>query len=245
MKIDPAKQLFREYRFAESVAAYRHQLRDAPDNWANIEGIAHSLMAVGEFAEAIPYLEKVDRYASGLHPGATGRQIELSVCHWMIGERTIARDLIRTLVIAVRDGRIYYTDAAGGVEQGLILCYMSVTSDARSDIDLAMNYLKKLARRSLIRSWPGPAALFLLGGLTFGEMVKDATGFAGLVQAKAEAEKDVLKRRWLVDALFAAGTERRMAGDEAGCHFLMGECAGLTHPKVEYVWYLAQNDVTA
>jgi hypothetical protein len=200
-------------------------------------------MAVGEFAEAIPYLEKFDKYASSLHPGAMGRQIELSVCHWMIGERTTARDIIKSLVVAVRDGKVYYTDAAGGVGQGLILCYMAVTSGARSDMDLAMNYLKKLAGRDLIKSWPGPAALFLLGGLSFGETLKDATGTADLTQAKAVAQKDVLKRRWLVDTLFAAGTERRMAGDEAGCRLLMRECAGLPHPKVEYEWYLAQSEM--
>jgi hypothetical protein len=111
--IDPAKELFRENRFAESVALYRRQLRDARDSWMNIAGLSHSLMAVGEFAEAIPYLEKFDKYASSLHPGAMGRQIELSVCHWMIGERTTARDIIKSLVVAVRDGKVYYTDAAG------------------------------------------------------------------------------------------------------------------------------------
>jgi hypothetical protein len=52
-----------------------------------------------------------------------------------------------------------------------------------------------------------------------------------------------MKRRHLVDILFAAGTERRMAGDEAGCRMLMSECASLTHPQVEYIWYLANGEV--
>jgi len=240
----PAWKLFKSYSFAEAAEAYKRQLRDAPDDWGNIEGMGHALMAVGEFAEAIPYLERVDKYASSLHPGAMGRQIELSICHWLIGEHEAACDIIKGLVIAVRDGKVYYTDAAGGVGQGLILCYMAVTSGVRSDIDLSMNYLKKLAGRDLIKSWPGPAALFLLGGLTFGDAVRDATGSADLAQAKATAEQDLLKRRHLVDVLFAAGTERRMAGDEAGCKTLMSECAGLSHPQVEYVWYLAKGEAS-
>ena len=43
--------------------------------------------AVGAFAEAIPYLEKADKEAWDSNPGTQGRQIELSVCHWLIGER--------------------------------------------------------------------------------------------------------------------------------------------------------------
>jgi tetratricopeptide (TPR) repeat protein len=243
--IDPARELFRKYRFADSVAAYRRQLRDAPEDWANIEGMGHALMAAGEFAEAIPYLQEVDKYASGSHPGALGRQIELSVCHWTIGERVTARDIIKGLVIAVRDGTVHYTDAAGGVTQGLMLCYMAVTLHARPDVDLAMKYLKKLATRRRIQYWPGPAALFLLGGFTFGEAVKNATGSADLTKAKAIAEQDLLKRRHLVDILFAGATERRISGDEAGCRILMSECAGLTHPQVEYIWYLAKGEAAA
>jgi hypothetical protein len=241
--IDPARQLYHDYRFAESVAAYRRQLGDAPDAWANIEGMGHALMAIGEFAEAIPYLERIDRYY-GESPGKPGRQIDLSICRWMIGEREIGCEIIKNLVIAVRDGKVYYTDIAGVVTQGLILCYMAATLHVRPDIDLAMKFMKKLAARGRIQYWPGPAALFLLGGLTFGDAVKDATGVADLAQAKAVAEQHLMTRRQLVDILFAAATERRMAGDEAGCHFLMSECAGLTHPQVEYIWYLAKGEAS-
>lgn len=242
--IDQAKQLYYEYRFTESVTAYRRQLRDAPDSWANIGGMAHALMAVGEFAEAIPYLEDIHKHYIDTNPRSPGSTIELSICHWMTGDREIACDVIKSLVVAVRDGKVSYTDLAGGVEQGLILCYMGATLTERPDVDLAMKYMKKLATRRRIQYWPGPAALFLLGGITFGDAVKSATGCADLAQAKATAEQDLMKRRHLVDILFAAGIERRMAGDEAGCRMLMSECASLTHPQVEYIWYLAKGEVS-
>jgi hypothetical protein len=75
--------------------------------------------------------------------------------------------------------------------------------------------------------------------------VKNATGSADLTQARAIAEQDLMKRRHLVVLLFAAATERRMVGDEAGCRLLMAECAGLTHPQVEDIWYLAKGEVAA
>jgi tetratricopeptide (TPR) repeat protein len=244
--INPAYELFRSYRFKEAVEAYRRQLREGPDTeWANLAGLAHSLLATGEFSEAIPYLEKITVHDREPLPGSPGCDEELSVCYWMIGERLQALGIVRDLVVGVRDGKIHYTDFAGGVSQGLILCYMAATLRAWPDVDLAMNYLKKLSTRPRIKNWPGPAALFLLGGLTFGEVVKDATGSADLAQAKKVAEKDLLERRWLTNILFAAGTERRMAGDEAGSRLFFTECASLTNPLVEYEWYLAKSEATA
>ena len=243
--ISPARKFYKDYRFHESVVAYRGQLRDAPDDWANIDGLAHALMALGEFTEAIPYLERVHEHGVKSNPGSAGCQIELAICHWMIGDRAAALEIIRRLVVAVRDRKVVFTDIAGGVEQGLILCYMATTLHALNDVDLAMKYLKNLATRTRIQYWPGPAALFLLGAITFGEAVKSATGSADLAEAKTIAERDLMTRRSLVVLLFAAATERRMADDGAGCRILMNECASLTHPQVEYIWYLAKGEAAA
>lgn len=246
MKTNPARQLLDLYRFSEAVDAYKLQLHEVPeDKWANMGGLARSLMGAGEFAEAVPYLERLNEYEHGLLPGNLGREIQLSVCHWMVGDRMAALNMIKELVIAVRDGKIGYTDIAGGVTQGLMLAYMAITLHVLPDVDIAMNYLKNLAKARRIQYWPGPAAMFLLGGITFGEAVKDATGNPDPAQAKAIAERDLMKRRKLTSILFAAGTERRMAGDEAGCKMFMTECAGLTNPLVEYEWYLAKYEASA
>jgi len=243
--INPARDLFDSYRFKEAVEAYRRQLREGPESeWANLSGLSLALMGAGEFAAAIPYLEKVSEHRHEELRGSLGCEIELSVCHWMIGDRMQALGIIKALVIAVRDRKIHYTDFAGGVTQGLILCYMAATLHVPSDVDLAMNYLKKLATRPRIRNWPGPAALFLLGGISFGEAVKNATGSADLAQARKIAEPHVMTRRYLTNILFAAATER-MAGDEAGCRMFMAECASLTNPLAEDAWYLAKSEVAA
>lgn len=246
VKINPALQLFIDRRFDEAVEAYRRQLREDPQKeWPNLAGLAKSLLASGRYAEAIPIFEKVSDYESRPFPGLLGRQEQLCVCHWMIGDREGALEIVKEWVVAVRDRRIVFTDSAGGVTQGVILCYMAITLHSKSDVDLAMKYLKKLTTRSWIKFWPGQAAQFLLGGLTFGEALKEATGFADLAEVRKIAEQDGMKRRKLADILFTAGTERRMAGDEAGCRMFMAECAGLANPLVEYEWYLAKSEVPA
>lgn len=238
-----ARQLFKARRFEEAVEAYRQQLQNDPHNKCiNLAGLAESLMASGQYSKAIPLFEEVSSDQSSAIPGALGCQEQLSVCHWMMGDRETALNIVREWVIAVRDGRITFTDFAGGVSQGLILCYMAITLRSVADVDLAMNYLKTLASRPRIKNWPGPAALFLLGGLTFGEAIKNATDTA---QSKPKADQDGWLRRYLAPLLFAAGTERRMAGDEEGARKFFTECASLTNPLVEYEWYLAKGEVEA
>jgi hypothetical protein len=109
----------------------------------------------------------------------------------------------------------------------------------KSDVDIAMKYLKKLSTRSRIQYWPGPAALFLLGALTFGDAMKNATDVA---QTKRPVDQEGWKRLHLTALYFVAGTERRMASDENGARMFFAECASLTNPLVEYEWYLARGE---
>jgi hypothetical protein len=241
--VNPAWDLYTAHLFEDAVAAYRKQLKEEPDNkWGNMHGLADSLMGAGKYAEAIPLLEEVSANRIRRLPASAGCREQISVCHWMIGDRLKALDLIRRLVLDVSDGTVTFTDFAGGVSQGLILCYMAITLRSIPDVDLAMNYLKTLASRPRIKNWPGPAALFLLGGLTFGEAMKDA---ADTAQSKPDADQEGWKRRYLAALLFSAGTERRMAGDEQGARTFFNECAGLTNPLVEYEWYLAKSEMSA
>jgi len=238
-----ARELFTARRFEEAAAAYRKRLLEDPrEKWNNLAGLAVSLMGAGQYAEAIPLLQQVSDHRISELPGSAGRREQISVCHWMIGDRQKALDIIRQLVLDVRDGTVTFTDFAGGVSQGLILCYMGITLRSIADVDLAMNYLKTLASRPRIKNWPGPAALFLLGGLTFGEAMKNAADEA---QNKPEADQEGWKRRYLAPLFFAAGTERRMAGDEKGAQMFFKECADLINPLVEHEWYLAKGEVSA
>lgn len=241
--VNLARQLFIARRFEEAVIAYRRQLQQEPEKERiNSAGLAEALMGAGQYAEAIPLFEESSSDRIKRLAGSSGCREQISVCHWLIGERQKALDLIRSLVQDVSDQRVTFTDFAGGVSLGLILCYMGITLRDNADVDLAMNYLKMLASRPRIKNWPGPAAQFLLGGLTFGEAMKNA---ADTAQSKPEADQEGWKRRYLTALLFAAGTERRMAGDEDGARTFFSECAGLANPLVEYEWYLAKSEVSA
>jgi len=241
-----ARQLFDAYRFDDAVVAYKDQLtKGIDDEWANLDGLGKALMASGQYAEAMPYLEKVGQYQSNLLPGAPGREIPLSVCHWVLGDREQGLKMIRDLVIAVRDRVITYADLAGGVSQGIILCYMATTMQCQDDIKLALRFLTDRTKNKLkIKSWPGPAALLLLGNTTFEESVQNATGAPELSRAKAIANADLLKRRQLTNVLFAAAVERRLAEDETECSVYMVECANLTNPLLEYEWHLAKKEAS-
>lgn len=237
---NPALRLLKSRRFVDAASAYQQQLREQPDKkWSNMDGLAESLMGAGRYAEAIPLFEAVSANRRRELPASPGKLEQISVCHWMNGDRQVALDIIRELVVAVRDGTITFTDFAGGVSQGLILCYMAITLGSIADVDLAMSYLKTLASRPRITNWPGPAALLLLGALTFSQALKNATDIA---QTKSRAVQDGWIRRYSAALLFAAGTERRMAGDEAGARKFFMECASLTNPLVEYEWYLAKGE---
>ena len=241
-----ARQLFVAYQFDEAASAYMEQLtKGIDDEWANRDGLGKALMAAQRYAEAVPYLEQVGAYSSSVLPGAPGREIQLSVCHWILGDQEQGLKIIRDLVIAVRDRVITYADLAGGVSQGMILCYMAATLRRQDDIKLASAFLADRAKNKLrIASWPGPAALLLLGAASFEESVQKATGAFDLPQAKTIAKTDLLKRRQLTNILFAAAVERRLAGDEARCLAYMTECASLTNPLIEYEWHLARNEVS-
>lgn len=239
-----ALQLFDAYRFDEAVMVYKDQLAKGIDNeWTNLDGLAEALVAAGRYAEAIPYLEKVGEYESSLVPGASGREIQLSVCQWVLGDRELGLNIIKNLVIAVRDQVITYADLAGGVSQGIILCYMAATLRRQDDVELALMFLNDRARNKLkIRSWPGPAALLVLGRADFEECVRRATGTSDLSRAKKIVDCDLLKRRQLTNVLFAAALERRIVSDEDRCMVLMRECANLPNPLIEYEWHLAKKE---
>ena len=180
----------------------------------------------------------------GAHPGALGRPVLLSVCHWMSGDRERALEIIRQLVIDVRTRIVYYTDFAGGTSYGVILCYMAATLKAADDVALALKFLRWATRRRYAQSWPGPAAAHLLGKISLDDAMIGATGTSDIETAKAIGEEKVMKRRNLTSLLFAAGTARRVAGDEDGCRRLMGACASLTDTLCEYEWHLACREVS-
>ena len=56
------------------------------------------------------------------------------------------------------------------------------------------------------------------------------------------ARTDLLKRRFLCQALFYGACREREAGDEPACMKKMEECFHLENPIIEVEWYLARGE---
>lgn len=231
-------------RLEESVAAYREQLRDGKNELANTAGLAEALLATGEYREALLLFERAGAAEKAAAPGTMGRDIQVSVCEWLRGERARAAAIMRTLVSGTRDGSITYArDLAGGVTQGLLLRYMSSAAGLEADFDLSVAYLGTRAQAKTAHNWPGPVARFAVGAATVEQMLNSGIGVATLSEAKQVAARDLLKRRWLTNILFNVTVNFRIAGDATGCRNSMLECVGRANPMIEYEWYLAKKAV--
>jgi hypothetical protein len=132
---------------------------------------------------------------------------------------------------------------AGGVEQGLLLYYMETTVSDPDAASFALKYLQNRTKRSAIRLWPGPLARNYLDELSFEEVLAEATGRRNLAEAVSLAEKDLLSRRQLCEALFHDGVRYRAHGTEELCMARMRQCYALEDPLIELEWYLARYEV--
>jgi hypothetical protein len=240
--IDEAQQLFKSYRFDEAVVAYERKLSSGlGDRWANTGGLGRALMAAGRYAEAVPFLVEVGAHEKAQVPGALGRDLELSICEWLAGNREQGLIIMRSLVVGARDGTITYaTDLVGGLSQGLLLHYMAVALGSTEERQLSVAYIKKLAKSAKAKHWPGPVGKFIVGEMQWAEALMLGVGVSDLAEAKQIATTDLLKRRRLTNVLFNVAVSCRVSGDETGCQDWMRACAALQNPLIEYDWHLAR-----
>ena len=244
--------LMKSGQYADAVAACKQALAVNPNDFKIISIMALALQALGRYEEALPLFERLDAHRKGIKsvPGSPGRQEDISCLHWLLGDRQRATALMRGLVDGILDGSIQYGDAAGGMQQGLLLYYMAVTERQPDQASCALGYmrnrldrLKGLVPGLPIESWPVPVARYYLGEIAFSELLVFATGQRELPQAVAAAQAKLLSRRQLCGALFHDGTRSRAQGAEDLCVARMRECYALEDPLIEPEWYLARYEV--
>jgi hypothetical protein len=103
--------------------------------------------------------------------------------------------------------------------------------------------LRRLSRKSSIDYWPGPLARYVLGEISFAEVLAALSKQSDVGNPFEAALADVLARRWLCVALFHDGLRHRVTGQEELCMGRMQECFGLENPFIEPEWYLARYEV--
>jgi tetratricopeptide (TPR) repeat protein len=240
-----ALKLLEAHKYTEAIEECQRSLSVKADDIGAVATLASALRAIERYEEAIPLFERVglQERADKIASGRPGRQIDIACLYWILGNRQKAVQNVRELVEGILKGYIKFGDAAGGVEQGLLLYYMAVTDNRPQDIAFSLDYFKNRAKRPFIQSWPGPVANYFLGTITFTDLVEAASGQRGLREAIEVAKTKILSRRRLSVALFHDGVRSRALGDEERCLVRMRECYELENPLIEQEWYLARYEV--
>lgn len=238
--------LLESHRYAEAAAAYADYAKKGDPVRGAPAGYAKACLCLGEFEQAKTSFRLADEMEQDTrrkdpHPYA----LWTGTAEWLLGRRQEAMRHFTQSVDGVLDGSIGYGDLAGGVSQGLLLWYAGVTAQDMAASEHALKYLRRLAGKPCIQYWPGPLALFALGESSEEEVLKEACGVDQLDAAEEEADKNLLKRRHLVNSLFYFGVRQRVNGCEEQCRQWMRRCFALENPIVECEWYLARGEVAA
>jgi tetratricopeptide (TPR) repeat protein len=228
-----AYELMMSQRYAEAIREYRKLLERNPEDWAAVGGLCTCLMAEGAYAEALPWLHRIDEHERASLPGHPGRKRNIACSYWCLDQWPTAIKLMRGLVEGILDRTIEFGNLGGGVQQGLLLHYMGVTAKDREAVAFSIAYLRKLSKKSSIDYWPGPLARYMLWEIGFEEVLAALAKQADVSMPLEAALTDILARRWLCVALFHDGLRHRLVGQEKLCMGRMQECFGLENPFIE------------
>jgi tetratricopeptide (TPR) repeat protein len=244
-------------KYDEVVVQSRQRILANPEDGDAIYSLASALRAQGEYHEAVQWLERLDilrKRFEALYPpvrGGPGSGLTIACLQWMMGNRSEGVSRMHGMVAGILDGSIQYGDAAGGMEQGLLLHYMGVTEKQPDEISYALNYLRNRVKRLRSRlqnpltvTWPCSVAEYLLGDVGF-DAVKERINREGprLNVPDAAERYEQLRRFRLATAVFHDGVKSRAAGDEDRCLARMRECCELVDPPLSNRDYLARDEV--
>jgi hypothetical protein len=251
-----AEELIKAHGYAEAISQLQHALASNPGDMDSVYKMAYALRAKGDYAEALPFFDRLathhreDKIASTMTPGSAAWQIDIACLHWLSNDRSKATLLMHGLAAGILDGSVKYaSDAAGGMNQGLLLYYMGVTANVPEEVSFAedylrnrVDYLKKVMRGSFGDIWPCRVAQYLLGEVGFETVMESVNSQPdSLLLTEAKAENG--RRRRLSVALFHEGVRGRAQGHEDHCLARMVECYGLGYPIPSQEWYLGRYEV--
>lgn len=234
------------HRFDEAASLYEVKLRASPGDCGLLSAHGTAMLGMGNLSAALDDFMRANANWQGRCQGDSHPYLlDVGMVFWLLGKVREGVAAFKTAVDGILDGSIGYGDLAGGVSQGLLLWYAGITAPDAGASEHALKYLRKLAGKSRIQYWPGPLALFALGESSEEEVLQKACGVGQLDAAEEEANKNLLKRRHLVNSLFYFGVRQRVNGSEEQCRQWMRRCFALENPIVECEWYLARGEVAA
>jgi tetratricopeptide (TPR) repeat protein len=179
--------------FARALLELTKAVTEAPDSLLHRMNRGVCLLALHRLENALEDFESAAR----THPENAAGFVKAGVVLWWLRERQQAVSRWREALNAS------YTDAAGIEVPALLLFTATREEDESLEVD-ATRRLKKQARGSRIRCWPGPIAQFLLGEM-------DEESLLNLT-----SRTPILHERELAQAHFWIGVQRERQGDSRG-----------------------------
>lgn len=225
-------QLFREGHVAEAIEAYTRELEETRSA-LTMANRALARMSLGDYtgalydyraAEELQFTERPDR--------GDGYGKKIACVLWLMGREEEAIRMWEELLDALMSGGITFTDAAGGIQTGLLLWFSASLVRDEETARKALKFFEKQSKRPAIKNWPGPIA----------EYVLQRIDYRALMVAAQQQQTLVLRRG--CQGVFYAGIKALLEGDQqlAGQMLKMamdyGEDAAL---EIEY--YLAGHEI--
>jgi tetratricopeptide (TPR) repeat protein len=236
--------LAHRYRDALTVFDSRRRAGVSQDS-LEIANRCTALLCLGEYNEALEGFTRANQLAAERLQGEAQPYLDkMGTILWLLGRRAEATETFRHAVDGILDGAIKFADNSGGVSLCLLLWYAAVTSGDHAQKEHAEKCIRKLAKRSRIREWPGALGLLVVGIRSPESLIVELCGVSSFGECLAQSKRDLLLRRRLVKALFYIATCSRAKGSESECAIGMAQCAGMENPIVEAEWYLAHSEIT-
>lgn len=236
------KELLFNHRYAEAIAAYKQQMMEG-QNKNTYSALGAAQLSLKHYHEALLSYKRANELER--LGGSIPHLSEIGVSLWLLNERAEAIQTWHKAVAGIIDGSIQYGDPAGGAAQGLLLWYGAVTLDDTAEREYALNYLRKLSKKTVHGKailWPRPVVLMVLGENTLGEALEIAAGSIKMEEAMKKANTDLLTRRRLCQTIFYAACQDRRMENESECIDKMRLCSQLENPILECEWYLARGE---
>lgn len=181
-----------------------------------------ALLNLHEYAEAAKLCEQIIDRVKG---ESDSDFIWLGVALWLSGRHTDAS-------AAWRSGeKAKYTDAAGGIEIPLLLCFAASRTKNEALAANSTRWLKRVSKQSRAKAWPAPIGQYVLGTL-------DEPELRHLV-----SPNPLLRQKQMCQLEFYVGARLLASGDADGFRIRMKEsCSQGPVSLQQHEYYLGKGE---
>lgn len=229
--------LIKGCKFSQALEAFGVLVHKEPSRPAHYRGLGLAYLNLGKPQEARNQFQEAMNRERKPSPEGPGRYLSdhdmlaIGVTYWIEGDHNQAGQLWFEMTEALREDRVDYTDAPGGVGAGLLLWFAGARLGIPEWLEAVARLYRQLSKRNTwggLNGWPGPVAKYFLDAA-------DARAFLAAV-----SEVPVLRERQLCQANFAIAVRSLQEGRSADYQKLMRKAAESPWAYLEDEYYLAK-----